>query len=125
MILCGSITDSELRARLLALADGMGWDSWLTHEPALLAPMLDALSNPADAIVSDDLEILENLPDHAPARILIAKEDTRRPEDGSAVFVIEVAENDGAMRQHLYNCINATRLKSRSQIYLQIFYEYQ
>ena len=42
MILCGSITDSELRARLLALAEDMGWDSWITHESGLLGPMLEA-----------------------------------------------------------------------------------
>ena len=63
MILCGSITDSELRARLLALADGMGWDSWITHDAGLLSPMLEALSNPADAIISDHAGTLVQLPD--------------------------------------------------------------
>lgn len=112
MILCGSITDSELRARLLLLAEGMGWDSWITHDSGLLNPMLDALSSPADAILSDDAELLEHLPDTGAARILIT-DRTEVAERSPPYFVIDVAESDEAIRQHLYNCINTTRLKTR------------
>ncbi len=71
MILCGSITDSELRARLLSLADGIGWDSWITHDAGLLSPMLEALSTPADAIISDHTDTLAQLAETGAARILI------------------------------------------------------
>ena len=111
MILCGSITDSELRARLLALAEGMGWDSWITHEAGLLGPMLEALSNPADAIISDQAETLAKLSSSSAARILITADAETDPASGC--FVIDVAESDEAIRQHLYNCINTTRLKTR------------
>jgi len=114
MILCGSITDSELRARLLAVADGMGWDSWITHEPGLLNPMLEALSSPADAIISDETGTLERLPQTGAAHILIAL-NPAEPAPAGGFFVIDIAESDDAIRQHLYNCINTTRLKSRFQ----------
>ncbi|TNF90821.1 MAG: hypothetical protein EP301_00525, partial [Gammaproteobacteria bacterium] len=113
MILCGSITDSELRARLLALADSMGWDSWITHETGLLSPMLEALSSPADAIISDDSATLARLSETRAARILVTNASSGAPEVTSGFFVIDVAESDDAIRQHLYNCINTTRLKSR------------
>ena len=124
MILCGSITNSELRARLLSLATDMGWDSWITHEPLLLAPMLEALSTPADAIVSDDRDALVALTPSGVARILLSGDDDKpgssapaRSEADAAtdqtLFVIDIAEDDVALRQHLFNCVNTTRLKSR------------
>lgn len=113
MILCGSITDSELRARLLALADSMGWDSWITHEAGLLSPMLEALSSPADAVISDDVNTLQRLPVIGAAHILVTSADGCGTEVDSGFFVIDVAESNDAIRQHLYNCINTTRLKSR------------
>lgn len=124
MILCGSITDSELRARLLSLADDMGWDSWITHQSHLLGPMLEALSTPADAIISNDRATLSALPEIGAARILLTKlqenpttatgtESDAESEPDQTLFVIDVAEDDAALRQHLFNCVNTTRLKSR------------
>ncbi|MGD8415775.1 MAG: bifunctional diguanylate cyclase/phosphodiesterase [Pseudomonadales bacterium] len=109
MILTGSIGDDGLRDRLSALADGLGWSCWITHDGALLGPMLDALSNPPDAIVSDDLALLESLPDIGIARILLAVETFEHP----SLFVIDASEDDEWLRQHLFNCINTARLKSR------------
>jgi EAL domain-containing protein (putative c-di-GMP-specific phosphodiesterase class I)/GGDEF domain-containing protein len=109
MILCGSITDPELRRRLTLLAEGKGWDSWITHEATLLRPMLDALGAAPDAIVSDDRPLLERLDEFAAARILLAETTREDPE----LFVVGVGDDDRALLQHLYDCINATRLRSR------------
>lgn len=120
MILCGSIADSELRARLTSLATDMGWNSWITHDPRLLAPMLEALSSSADAIVSDVRAALLTLPQSAAARIFLTSAPAAsiepaagRPDAEQNFFVIDVAEGNAALRQHLFNCVNTARLKSR------------
>ncbi len=112
MILCGSITDPGLRARLSSLAERMGWESWITHEPVLLVPMLQALSAQPDGIVSDDQAVLESLPGGGMARILLAG-PTEPAEPATGLFVIDVSEDDASVCQHLRNCINTARLKSR------------
>jgi EAL domain-containing protein (putative c-di-GMP-specific phosphodiesterase class I)/GGDEF domain-containing protein len=109
MILCGSIRNSVLRARLSALADGMGWDSWITHEPGLLSPMLEALSTRPDAIVSDDHALLLSLSESDSARIYLGDQ----VNEDAVLFVINPEDDDQTLQQHLYNCVNATRLKSR------------
>lgn len=109
MILCGSIADPGIRARVAALADGLGWECWITHDGGLLGPMLEALSSLPDAVVSDDRALLESLPDLGIARVLLG---TGAEEDPS-LFVIDVSEDDRSLRQHLFNCINTARLKTR------------
>ncbi|MEM8766256.1 MAG: bifunctional diguanylate cyclase/phosphodiesterase [Pseudomonadota bacterium] len=123
MILCGSIADAELRGRLCALAESLGWDSWITHDSALLPPMMEALASPADAVVTDDQQILREMVQPGLARIYLAdhrptEDDVGHlPQKDSALdpscFVIDVAEDDDAIRQQLFNCINTARLKSR------------
>ncbi|MGE0622197.1 MAG: EAL domain-containing protein [Pseudomonadales bacterium] len=109
MILTGSIADPGIRARVAALADGLGWDCWITHEGGLLGPMLEALSSLPDAVVSDDRTLLESLPDLGIARILLSASAAEDP----SLFVIDVSDDDESLRQHLFNCINTARLKSR------------
>ncbi|HEY5647311.1 MAG TPA: GGDEF domain-containing phosphodiesterase, partial [Pseudomonadales bacterium] len=100
---------SALHERVVSLAHGLGWDCWITRESRLLGPMLEALANPPDAVVSDDRHLLESLPDSGFARILLAQ----APADDPDLFVIDLSEDDASLRQLLFNCINATRLKSR------------
>lgn len=109
MILCGSIADPELRARLSALAEGLSSSSWITPEPGLLRPMLEALATPPDAVVCDDAALLASLPDSGAALILL----TDSPGTGGSLFTIDVREDDQAIREHLCNCINTARLKAR------------
>ena len=111
MNLCGSIADSRLRARISSLVERMGWDSWITHEAGLLIPMLEALSSQPDAIVSDDRNLLDGLGRFTGARILLAG----AAGSDSDLFVIDISEDNAGLRQHLYNCVNAARLKSRFQ----------
>lgn len=108
MILCGSITDPKLRARLTVLAEGKGWNSWITGEARLLCPMLEALTAPPDAIVSDDRGLLRGLVTPT-ARILLADVS----EDDPELFVVSTNDDDRMLLQHLFDCINAARLKSR------------
>jgi EAL domain-containing protein (putative c-di-GMP-specific phosphodiesterase class I)/GGDEF domain-containing protein len=109
MILCGSIADDALRARMTGLAESSGWNSWITHDATLLRPMLDAVTTRPDVIVSDDREVLLSLNESAAARILLAETSAEDPD----LFVIGVPAEDQALLQHLYDCINATRLRSR------------
>jgi EAL domain-containing protein (putative c-di-GMP-specific phosphodiesterase class I)/GGDEF domain-containing protein len=109
MILCGSIADDALRARLTGLAEASGWNSWITHDATLLEPMLDALATQPDAVVSDDRAPLTALSDLPCARVLLADSSADDPE----LFVLGVPDDDGELLQHLYDCINAARLRAR------------
>jgi EAL domain-containing protein (putative c-di-GMP-specific phosphodiesterase class I)/GGDEF domain-containing protein len=110
MILCGSISDEALRTRLTALAEISGWNCWVTDDTALLAPMLDALASKPDVIVSDDRAQLLAMPEFGAARILFSDTSEEDPD----LFVISRHHDDQTLLRHLFDCINASRLKSRS-----------
>ncbi|MFV2089890.1 MAG: EAL domain-containing protein, partial [Pseudomonadales bacterium] len=109
MILCGSIANFELRQRLTRLADGVGWNTWITHQSSFLKPMLEASSPPPDAIISDDRQLLVNLSSPGMARILLADYSA----EDAALFIVSTRDDDQTLIQHIHDCINAARLKSR------------
>lgn len=110
MILCGSISDDALRTRLTALAESSGWNCWITDDAALLAPMLDALASKPDAIVSDDRSQLLAMAETGAARILLSDSS----EEDRDLFVVSMHDDDQTLLQHLFDCINTTRLRSRT-----------
>ena len=109
MILCGAIASNELRQRLMRLADRAGWNAWITHQASFLKPMLEASLPPPDAIVSDDPELLLSLSDSNVVRILLADASV----EDAAMFVVSTGDDDQSLLQHIHDCINAARLKTR------------
>jgi EAL domain-containing protein (putative c-di-GMP-specific phosphodiesterase class I)/GGDEF domain-containing protein len=109
MILCGSISEELLRDRLTRLMEGAGWNTWLTHDAAVLPAMLEAMTSRIDVLVSDDPAVLA-LPGHETAtRILLA--ETATEQDG--FFVVCTADDDEILLQSLRDCINASRVRAR------------
>ncbi|MCB1684207.1 MAG: GGDEF domain-containing phosphodiesterase [Pseudomonadales bacterium] len=72
MQVCGAIADEALRARIISLAAGAGWNCWIVGDPGLLQQMVATLSPPPDVVISDELANLEHLADPSAVRILLA-----------------------------------------------------
>ena len=112
MNICGAITHSELRERLIRLAADAGWTCWITHEPNLLPDMLIALTPAPDVILSDSAEVLSLLPETVAVLVHLTA-DANSPDQDAACLRVVVADDDESFIQNLHDCVNAQRFEQR------------
>ncbi|NIP15105.1 MAG: EAL domain-containing protein [Pseudomonadales bacterium] len=108
MIVCALIEDEQLRDRLRRLGARAGWRVlFAADERDLLITLISGKSTP-DVIVSDEPEKLTGIGALPTARIHLP------PDSGvPGTDTFDPSLDDGALLQHINNCVNARRFRAR------------